>query len=43
MSRKCYAVQCEGKASFFSLPKDEHVKNQWLKWIFTTISQHYNP
>ncbi|CAM4641807.1 unnamed protein product [Leuciscus chuanchicus] len=40
--RRC-ALQCEGKASFFSPPKDEHVKNQRLKFIFTTVSQQDNP
>ncbi|XDV42362.1 hypothetical protein PO909_011040 [Leuciscus waleckii] len=43
MSRRRCALQCEGKARFFSLPKDEHVKNQWLKFIFTMIPQQYNP
>ena len=26
----------------YLLPKYEHVKNQWLKFIFTMISQQYN-
>ncbi|XP_051741930.1 uncharacterized protein LOC127508133 isoform X13 [Ctenopharyngodon idella] len=43
MSRRRCALRCDSKATFFSLPKDEHVKNQWLKLIFTAIPQKYSP
>ncbi len=38
-------MHCEGKSFFFFflLPKDEAVKNQWLKFIFTAIPQQYSP
>ncbi len=43
MSRRRCALHCEGKSVFFSLPKDEAVKSQWLKFVFRTIPQQYSP
>ncbi len=41
LRRRC-ALRCESEFASFSFPKDEAVKNQWLKFIFTTIPQQYN-
>ncbi|XP_056312320.1 uncharacterized protein LOC130223502 [Danio aesculapii] len=43
MSRRRCALKCEGKVVFFSLPKDEAVKSQWLRFIFGKIPQKYSP
>ncbi|XP_073716793.1 uncharacterized protein [Misgurnus anguillicaudatus] len=42
MSRRQCVFSCKGKFALFSLPKNEDQKNQWLKFIFTTIPQQYN-
>ncbi len=42
MSRRRCALHCEGKSVFFSLPKVEAVKSQWLKFMFRTIPQQYS-
>lgn len=36
-------LHCPDKFPLNGLPKEEGVKNQWLKFIFTTVPQHYNP
>ena len=33
----------DSTATLFSLPRDEHVKDKWLKFIFATIPQQYIP
>ena len=42
MSRRQCVFNCKGKFVLFSLPKNEDQKNQWLKFIFTTIPEQYN-
>ncbi|XP_030605848.1 uncharacterized protein LOC115794460 [Archocentrus centrarchus] len=43
MSRRRCFLHCERKFPLYALPKEDEVKNQWLKFIFTTIPQQYNP
>uniref|UniRef100_A0A8C1SGL6 THAP-type domain-containing protein n=1 Tax=Cyprinus carpio TaxID=7962 RepID=A0A8C1SGL6_CYPCA len=43
MSRRRCVLRCESKFVLFSLPKDEAAKNQWLRFIFSTVPQQYNP
>ncbi|KAF1388886.1 hypothetical protein PFLUV_G00067520 [Perca fluviatilis] len=43
MSRRRCIRQCTGKFPFFRLPKDDEFKSQWLKFVFGTIPQDYNP
>ena len=43
-TRRC-VLKCDAKANFFHLPRDKHLKNQWLQFIYTTtgIPQMYSP
>ncbi|KAF1389903.1 hypothetical protein PFLUV_G00052410 [Perca fluviatilis] len=43
MSRRRCIRQCTGKFPLFRLPKDDEFKSQWLKFVFGTIPQDYNP
>ncbi|XP_067298047.1 piggyBac transposable element-derived protein 4-like isoform X3 [Pseudorasbora parva] len=42
MSRRRCFFRCESKSTLHGLPKDEDVKSQWLKFIFTMIPQQFN-
>ncbi|XP_038575014.1 uncharacterized protein LOC119902736 isoform X2 [Micropterus salmoides] len=43
MSRRRCVLHCEGQPSMHRLPKDESLKNQWIKFIFNTVPQDYSP
>ncbi|XP_042340550.1 uncharacterized protein LOC121941750 isoform X2 [Plectropomus leopardus] len=43
MSRRRCILHCDRKFPLNGLPKEEEVRNQWLKFIFNTIPQQYNP
>jgi len=44
MSRRRCVLLCKDRsATLFSLPRVEHVKRQWLEFIFATIPQKYSP
>ncbi|XP_028435956.1 uncharacterized protein LOC114556974 isoform X1 [Perca flavescens] len=38
--RRCF-YNCESKYHLYGLPKEDSVKNQWLKFMFTTVPQTY--
>lgn len=43
MSRRRCVLQCQDKFPLHGLPKEDEVKTQWLKFIFTIIPEDYNP
>lgn len=43
MSRRRCFLRCKSKTTLHGLPKDEDVKSQWLKFIFTVTPQQFNP
>ncbi|XP_035862178.1 uncharacterized protein LOC116049247 isoform X10 [Sander lucioperca] len=38
--RRCF-YNCESKYHLYGLPKEDSVKNQWFKFMFTTVPQTY--
>ncbi len=38
MSWRC----CESETTFFGLPKDDTIRNQWLSCIYNTVPEQYN-
>ncbi len=43
MSRRRCFLRCESKSSLHLLSKHEHLKSQWLQFIFTVTPQQHNP
>lgn len=45
MSRKrCTILGCqEANISLHSLPKDRNIRDQWLRFIFSEIPEHFSP
>ncbi|XP_065100527.2 uncharacterized protein [Paramisgurnus dabryanus] len=42
MSRRCY-FHPDCKSPIYGLPKDENIREQWLRFIFNSSSEHNNP
>ncbi len=34
--------RCESETTFFGLPKEDTIKNQWLSCIYNTVPEQYN-
>jgi len=43
MSRKCCVFQCKSKTHLFDFAKIDEFRNLWLKFIYISVPEQYNP